>query len=85
MTRNDKNCTVGRKIELWSHCAPPKIVKNRQKMTKVAQWDGKLLELLVPLCTAKNCQKVTKIAQWDGKLNFGPTVHRQKLSKIAKK
>ena len=48
-------------------------------MTKIAQWDGKLLELLVPLCTAKNCQKVTKIAQWDGKLNFGPTVHRQKV------
>ena len=58
MTRNDKNCTVGRKIELWSHCAPPKIVKNRQKMTKIAQWDGKL--------------------------NFGPTVHRQKLSKSDK-
>ena len=34
----DKNCTVGQKIELWSHCAPaksPKIVKNRQKRQKM--------------------------------------------------
>ena len=25
--KKDKKCTVGQKIELWSHCAPPKTPK----------------------------------------------------------
>ena len=56
----DKNCTVGQKIELWSHCAPaksPKIVKNRQKRQKNAQWDGKSWKIelwshCAPHCTS---------------------------------
>ena len=56
----DKNCTVGQKIELWSHCAPaksPKIVKNRQKRQKNAQWDRKSWKIelwshCAPHCTS---------------------------------